>query len=109
MKEIIEEVFKAEEKVGVILKQAREKASEIRQNAEKENLDRVNETKQKARETIQTAVEQAKKEAELIREEKLRQADSEKDSILNNKDMIDGLIDNICNIILTTECEKDGM
>ena len=109
MKKIIEEVFKAEEKVGVILKQAREKASEIRQSAEQENIEKINQAKQKAKQIIQAAVEQAKKEAELIREEKLKQADSEKEVILNKTDIIDGLIDNICNIILATEYDGDQM
>ena len=109
MKEIIEEVFKTEKKVNVILKQAREKASEMRQSAEKENLEKISETKQKAREIIQAAVENTRKEAGIAREEKLKHADTEKESILNNKDAIDGLIDNICDIILTTEYDKDSM
>jgi vacuolar-type H+-ATPase subunit H len=103
MKEIIEEVFKAEEKVNIIIKQARGKASEIRQSAEKENTDKISEAKQKAREIVQTAIENAKKEAELTREEMLKHADREKESLLGNKEAIDGLIDNICNIILATE------
>ena len=37
MKQIIKDVFQAEEKVGEILKQARSKASEIRRAVEKEN------------------------------------------------------------------------
>jgi vacuolar-type H+-ATPase subunit E/Vma4 len=109
MKEIIEEVLKTEEKVNVILKQAREKAAEIRQSAEQENLEKIGRAKQKAKQIIQAAVEQAKKEAELVRQEELKQADGEKDSILNKTDIIDGLIDNICNIILTTENDRDSM
>ena len=65
--------------------------------------------KLQAREIIQTTVENAKKEAECIGEEKLKQADHEKDTLLNNNtDTMDNLIDNICNIILTTEYEKDN-
>ena len=109
MKEIIEEIFKAEKQVSVILRQAQEKASEIGQSAEKENFEKVSEAKQKAKEIIHTAVENAKKEAELVREEKLKQADREKESLLNNKEVIDGLTDKICNMILATEYDKDGM
>ena len=103
MKEIIEEVFKAENKVTEILRQAREKASEIRQSADKESSEKINEAKQQARQIIQIAVENAKKEAENIRLEKLRQADLEKDAILSQKQTIDSLIDKICNIIIATE------
>ena len=109
MKKIIEEVLQTEEKVNVILGQARNKASEIRQSVEKEISEKMSDAKQKAREIIQTTVEEAKKEAEHIREEKLKQANQEKDTLLNNNtDTMDNLVDNICNIILTTEYEKDN-
>ena len=109
MKQIIGEVFQAEEKVGIILEQARNKASEIRRSVEKEVVEKMSDAKQKAREIIQTTVEDAKKEAELIKEEKLKQADQENDALLsNNTDTINNLVDNICNIILTTEYDKNS-
>ena len=108
MKQIIKEVFQAEEKVGEILNQARQKASEIRRSADNENAEKISEAKQKAKEIILTTVEQAKKEAEQIRLEKLEQAKQEKDSLLRDKqDIIDNLVEHICNIIITTEYEKD--
>jgi vacuolar-type H+-ATPase subunit H len=109
MKQIIGEVFQAVEKVGIILEQARNKASEIRRSVEKEVVEKMSDAKQKAREVIQTTVEDAKKEAELIKEEKLKQADQENDALLsNNTDTINNLVDNICNIILTTEYDKNS-
>ena len=108
MKQIIKEVFQAEKKVGEILKQARQKASEIRRSVDNENAEKISDTKQKAREIIQTTVEQAKKEAEQIRLEKLEQAKQEKISLLKDKqDIIDNLVEHICNIIISTEYEKD--
>lgn len=108
MKRIIQDVLQVEEKVGAILRQAREQASEIKRSTEKEISDKLTDAKQKAREIIQTAVEDAKKEAENIREEKLKQADRQQENILkNNADIMDNLVDNICTIILTTEHEKD--
>ena len=110
MKRIIEDVLEAEEKVGVILKQAREKASEIRRSAESEISEKTNEAKKEAREIVQTAVEEAKIEAERIRAEKLERVDAEKDALLSGKspnddrkDVIDGLVDEICNVIRSTE------
>jgi len=109
MKKIIEEVLQTEEKVNMVLGQAQNKASEIKRSAEKEISDKMSDAKQKAREIIQTTVEEAKKEAERIREEKLRRANQEKETLLNeNTDTIDNLVDDICNIILTTEYEKDN-
>jgi vacuolar-type H+-ATPase subunit H len=109
MKQIIEEVLQAEEKVDVILRQAREKASEIKRSAEKEISDKMSEAKQKAREIIQTTVEEAKKDAERIREEKLERAKQEKDTLLSeNTGTINNLVDDICNIILATEYDKDN-
>ena len=109
MKRIIEEVFEAEEKVDTVLRQAREKASEIRHSAEKDVSEKISDAKQRALEIMRAAVEDAKKEAERIREEKLKQADQEKDTLFNNNaDTIDDLVDDICKIILTTEYEKDN-
>jgi len=108
MKQIIKEVFQAEEKVGEILKQARNKAEQIRRAAETENSEKMSDAKQKAREIIQTTVEDAKKEAEHIRQEKLEQARYEKDSLLKNKkEIIENLVDHICNIVINTSYKKD--
>jgi len=107
MKRIIEDVLETEEKVHAILKQAREKAAEIRRSAENEMSEKTNEAKKQAREIVQTAVEDAKREGGCIRAEKLEQVDAEKDALLSGSspkdDEIDGLIDKICNVITTTE------
>ena len=109
MKQIIKEVFQAEEKVGEILKQARNKASEIRHAVEKENAEKMADAKQKAREIIQTAVEEAKNQAERTRQEKLDKARQEKDTLLKDKkETIDNLVDQICNIVIkpALDCAK---
>jgi len=108
MKRIIEEVLQAEERVGDIIKQAHEKAAEIKHSAEKENTEKLNDAKQQALAIIQTTVENTKKEAERISEEKLKKARSQKDILLNEKSAeIDTLVDNICEIILNTG-EQEG-
>ena len=106
MKRIIEEVLQAEERVGTILKQARERASEIALSAEKEISEKMDGARGEALEIIKNTVEDAKREGERIGEEILKQADHEKDTLLkNNKDAIDGVVDNICGIILPTGYE----
>jgi vacuolar-type H+-ATPase subunit H len=107
MKQIIEDVFKAEQKVDEVLRQAREKAAQIKQAADKTGMDKMNEAKQKAREIILAAIENAKKEAESIRQEKLKQASTEKDAILKRNDIIEQLVGEITNIILATEYDMD--
>ena len=115
MKRIIEDVLEAEEKVGVILKQAREKAFEIRRSAENEMSEKTNEAKQAAREIVRIAVEDAKRDAERIRTEKLELVDAQKDTLLSGKssnddrkDVIDGLVDEICNVIKSTELRSEN-
>jgi len=109
MKQIIEEVLQVEERVGDIIKQAREKAAAIKNSVEKENTEKLNDAKQQALAIVQTTVENAKKEAEHISEEKLKKAQEEKDNLLNEKSAeIDSLVDNICQIILTTENKRDS-
>jgi vacuolar-type H+-ATPase subunit H len=107
MKRIIEDVLEAEAKVNAVLKQAREKAAAIRRSAENEMSEKTNEAKKQAREIVQTAVEDAKREGERIRAEKLEQVEAEKDALLSGRspedDEIDGLIDEICNVITTTD------
>jgi len=109
MKRIIEEVLQAEERLNDIIKQAREKAAEIKRSVEKENTDKLNDAKQQALIIVQTAVENAKKEAEHISEDKLKKAKEEKNILLNKKSTeIDTLVDNICEIILATNQERDS-
>ena len=97
------EVLQAEERVGDIIKQAREKAAEIKRSAEKENTEKLNSAKQQALTIVQTTIENAKKQAEQISEEKLQKAKEEKNILLKEKSAeIDTLVDKICEIILTT-------
>ena len=108
MKKIIEEVLQAEEKVGAILTQAREKASEIRHAAEKDVSEKMNEARHQAQQVMRSTLEDAKKQAEQIREEKLEQADQDKAAILKeNAEKIDVLVESICNIVLSTQPDKD--
>ena len=106
MKQIIEEVFEAEKRANEIIKQAKQKASQIRQAAEKENMEKIAQAKQQAKEIIQKTVEDAKNEAQNFRQEKLKQAEGEKESILTNEKALNNLVDNICNIIISTETES---
>ncbi|MBN1766580.1 MAG: hypothetical protein JW860_15100 [Sedimentisphaerales bacterium] len=109
MKEIIEEVLQAEENVGLILKQAREKADEIRRSAEKEASENMNAARQQAQDLLQKNMVQAEAQAGQIRQEKLKQAEHEKENLVHdNADTIAGLVDEICNLIVTTEYEKDN-
>jgi vacuolar-type H+-ATPase subunit H len=107
MKRIIEDVLQAEEKVGAIIKEARNEATEIRRLAEAEISQKTGDAKQKAREMVQTAVEEAKKDAERITKEKLELVDSRKDTLLENRaDEVENLVGEICEMILTTT-DKD--
>jgi vacuolar-type H+-ATPase subunit H len=109
MKQIINEVLQTEERLNAIIKQAREKAAVIKHSAEKETAEMLGETKQQALLIVQTAIENAKKEAEHIGEDKLKKAQEEKNILLNEKSAeIDSLVDNICEIILTTENKRDS-
>lgn len=108
MKQIMEDVLKAEERVSAILRQARERASEIRQSAEKEISEKMSEARRKALEITQTAVENARKEAERIKEEKLAKAEQQQRALRNDDTgKIDRLVDKICEIILKIEYVKD--
>jgi len=107
MKQIMEDVLKAEEKVNAILKQARQRASEIRQSAEKEISEKMNEARRQSLEITQTAIEDARKEAERIKEERLAAAEQQQRALLNDDTgTIERLVNDICEIILKTEYSK---
>ena len=109
MKKIIEEVLQVEEKVGLELKQARNEASEMRLAAEKEAAEQVADANRQARELIQLAAEDSKIEAERFREDKLKAAEQGKDAFLSeNADKINGLIDNIVDIVLSGSIGKES-
>lgn len=106
MKQIIEEVFEAEKKANEIIQKARDKASQIRQAVEKDNSEKIAQAKQKAKDIILNAVENARKEAEIVRQEKLKLAEKEKEAIIGNEKVLNDLVESICNIIISAEDEK---
>jgi len=104
MKHVIEEVLQAEERVGALLKEAREKADQIRRSAEQEISTQLNEARTEAQALTQASLEDAKKEAEQIKADRLKQADQIKDTLLNdNADKVDGLVKKVCDLIMTVE------
>ena len=107
MKQIMEDVLKTEERVNAILKQARERASEIKRTAEKEISDKMSEARSQALQIIQNTVEEARKEAEGVKKEKLETAEQQQRALLNDDTgTIDHLVNDICAIILKTEYSK---
>jgi len=108
MKEIIEDVLQAEEKVNRLLKQAREQAAQIKQAADKAHSEKIGAAREQARQIIHTAVEAAQKEAEQIRTDRLQQAEQAKDALLNmDSETRDHLVNEICTMLLETETEKE--
>jgi len=108
MKKIIEEVLQTEEQVKAILKQAREKATEIKLSAERDSIKKTNKAKEEAQIIIQTLVEEAKKQAEDVRNEKLKKSDRQADTLLDDrKEIVDNLVDTICDLVATTAEQKD--
>lgn len=104
MKEIIREVLEAEKRVDAILKEARQRASEMRRAAEEEIAQRIGQARQEAREVLQAAAEEARREAERLADEKLAQADQQRSALLDrNVDAVEHLVEDICRLVLSTE------
>jgi len=107
MKQIIEEVLQAEEKAAAIGKEARAKAGQIRLAAEKEAAERVSEAKGQVRGIMQDVIDTARQEAERLRAERLAQADKDNEDLLKSRaETIEGLVDDIASIVLSTEREE---
>jgi len=104
MKEIIQEVLQAEEQVKTIIQQARVEAAEIKNSADKDMSEKINQAKEQTRQIYQASVEEAKKQGEQLADEKIRQADAEKENMIeSNADKINRIADDICKMIVTTE------
>ncbi len=109
MKKIIEDVLSAEEDVNSILKQAREKASQIRYKSEKEISARISQARIEARDIVQKIVEDANQEAQDYRESHLSQTDQSGEVLFKGKeDIIDRLVDGISELIMSSEYGKDN-
>lgn len=103
MKQIIEEVLQAEKNVSAILKDAREKAVEIKKATEKQMATDLSRAKEKAQEIAIEKTEAAKKESETICEEMLKTADKEKENFLAmHSDSVDTLVNKICSLVTET-------
>ncbi len=104
MKQIVTDVLLAEEAINTRLQEARAQANQIISAAEKDVAAKTAETQEEARSILQSAVEDAKKKAERLRNERLEEADLEKETLMTGKaDVIDRLVEQICETILTTE------
>jgi vacuolar-type H+-ATPase subunit E/Vma4 len=89
------------------LREARAQAEKIRAAAEKEVAAKMADAQEEAREIIQQAVEDAKKEAERARDTRLTEADREEKDLMNGQaDVIDRLVDQICETLLTTDLQS---
>jgi vacuolar-type H+-ATPase subunit H len=108
MKKIIKEVLQVEGRVKELVNQARVQAVEIKSFADKDMSEKINQAKEETRQIFQAVLEDAKKQAEQLANEKIKQADMQKENMIkSNTDKIDRLVSNICKIILTTEYDMN--
>jgi len=104
MKQIVTEVLQAEEAINVRLQEVRVQAAQIKAAAEKDVAAKMAETQDEARLIVQNVVEEARKEAERQRNERLAEADREKETLMTGQaDAIDRLVERICETILASE------
>jgi vacuolar-type H+-ATPase subunit E/Vma4 len=109
MRKIVREILETESRIGEILQEARQKASEMKLAADKEASEQVAEARQQARGIVQAAEEEAKKESERIGTETLERAQQQADALLDGKaEAIDDLVTRICDVLLNVEPEMDG-
>ena len=102
MDKIIEEVLDVEKNVNQIIQNAREKASEIKQNAEKEIAEKLTNARLAAQKEIQQAADRAREDAKAIREKRLAEARKQSSTfITDNKTIIEHCIKDISGLFYT--------
>jgi len=108
MRKIVKEILETESRIGEILQQARQKASEMRLVADRETSEQIGDARREARGIVQAAVEEAQKESEQIRVQTLTRADQRASASLDGKtDRIEDLVTRLCAVILNVESEMD--
>ena len=108
MENIIEKVLKTEKNVNGIIQKAREKAFEIKQQAEKEASDEISSARLESQKIIQNSLEQAREEARQIREKQLKEAEQKSEALIAAKSKkIEPLVKEICRQIIETGFEKE--
>ena len=109
MKRIIEEILEVEEQLKRVITDARAEAAAIKNSADKDMSEKLNQAKEQTRQIYQATVEEAKKQAEGLAAEKLQQAEKHKTAMFEeNADKIERLVRDICGIIVKTEYDMDG-
>jgi F-type H+-transporting ATPase subunit b len=104
MRKIVKDILEAESRVDDILREARERASQMRLTAEKQVSEKMAGARREAQEIVQTAAEQARVEAERIRAETLKRAERQGADLLGGRaGAVDDLVARICTVVLSTE------
>lgn len=106
MKQIVTEVLQAEEAINARLKEVRREAAKVTAAAEKEVAANMAEAQEESRLIVQHAIEEARVEAERLRNERLAEADLEKETLMTGQtDAIDRLVNQICETLLGSDGE----
>ncbi len=110
MKDIVNQILLTEKRVEEVVQKAKEKAQEIKQQAESNASKKVEVARKKTGQIISAAVENAKSSAQKLRTEKLRKAEEDGEAIAGrNKQKIDKLVQDVIKLIIHTEYAGEGI
>ncbi|MBN1696382.1 MAG: hypothetical protein JW881_02605 [Spirochaetales bacterium] len=108
MQEIVDEVLKAEEEAEAVVKDARQKAMEMKTNAENRVSDKMKKAKEDAQISIQNAVKTAKDQARAAHEKAIKEAEEANNEFYKkNEKKIRLVIDEVARLILIPEYDRD--
>jgi len=101
MKDVVNEILQAEEKVEESLQKAREEAAGYKKDADREVNSIIGKAREKAQDSIREAVEEAKREAGIARNEAIKKAEEESRKLIDrNRAHIGELVEEIVTLVI---------
>ena len=106
MQDIVQEILQVEKRVEELLQHAREKASVIAAQAEKEANRKVAEARTRAQEIVQQTAHRTRREAEEIRKSTIEEAERKSRAFASRSGLhLDDLADQVARMVMKTDFE----
>ena len=107
MQEVVQQIFKTEEKAAALVKEAEKKVSEIREKSEKEAETLLKKARLSAQQKLQSAAEEARLKKDKMIEKAREQALAEGTSFFSqHHDALSGAVKSVLDILISPRYKR---
>lgn len=108
MQEIIDQVLEVEQKAEALLKEAREKASHLKNDEDQKGAEKIKQAKEQAQQLIQSKTTEAREKASRDFAQAMKDAEVKQKTIFEeNQEAAKEIIEDVLEIITIPEFRKD--